>query len=212
MSDKKVCERCGCEFSRSKGLSKTQWENRRFCSNSCGSKKILIPDSEIIDMYCSQMLSSSEISEKTGISRVHVMRLLAKSGVKKRTLSEGKILSHSKPETKNKLRLARLGKPLSDVAKAKLRERVGSNNAQWSAGISLGPNGYLCFSQSKANGEHAGKALHCVIAEWLYQRKLEDNEVVHHIDGNKLNNNPENLCIITNAEHAIIHIARGNYE
>lgn len=205
MVNTKICQRCGCEFSRGGKLSEKQWNGRRFCSNSCGSKKIDIPDSDIIDMYCNEKLSSNEISLKTGISGVHVLRILNKNGIDRRSMSEGKILSHSKPEVKDKLRLALRGRKLSEEAKDKLRKRTGEKNANWNFGLTLHHNGYLYFTASTANGAHAGKALHVVIAEWLYQRKLDDGEVVHHIDGNKLNNAPDNLCILTGHDHAKIH-------
>lgn len=36
-------------------------------------------------------------------------------------------------------------------------------------------------------------------------RKLEKNEVVHHIDGNKLNNTLSNLQLMTKKEHTLFH-------
>jgi hypothetical protein len=36
-------------------------------------------------------------------------------------------------------------------------------------------------------------------------RKLNSNEIVHHIDGNKANNDISNLQIVTRAEHINIH-------
>lgn len=36
-------------------------------------------------------------------------------------------------------------------------------------------------------------------------RKLRPDEIVHHIDGNKLNNNIENLKIMTRGEHSKLH-------
>ena len=37
-------------------------------------------------------------------------------------------------------------------------------------------------------------------------RLLKDDEVVHHIDRDKKNNNPSNLLILTKKEHSRLHI------
>ena len=42
---------------------------------------------------------------------------------------------------------------------------------------------------------------HRVIASKKIGRPLRDNEVVHHRDGNKLNNKPSNLQVMTRSEH-----------
>ena len=46
---------------------------------------------------------------------------------------------------------------------------------------------------------------HVLIAEEKIGRKLKKNEVAHHMDGDKRNNNPENLTVVTRSEHAKIH-------
>ena len=48
--------------------------------------------------------------------------------------------------------------------------------------------------------------LHIKEAEEKLGRKLKENEMVHHIDGNKLNNNPNNLYVCKDRnEHQQIH-------
>lgn len=201
----KACERCGGEFVRPRGLSDSQWMNRRFCSRSCGATKISVPESAIVKMYVDDQMSSTEISKETGISTVHILRLLSKNGARKRSLSEGKKLALSKPEVRERMALSSRGRSLSEKAKDKLRARTGNNNANWRNGITINNNGYLIFTRSTKNGDNAGKFLHTVLAEWLYGRKLTKGEGVHHIDGDRLNNNPCNLCILSASEHARIH-------
>ena len=60
-------------------------------------------------------------------------------------------------------------------------------------------NGYLRFNDSN-------KLVHRWIAEKNIGRKLKPDEVVHHRDGNKLNNSPNNLQVFsTQDEHHSLH-------
>ena len=46
---------------------------------------------------------------------------------------------------------------------------------------------------------------HILVIEKSINRYLEDDEIVHHIDENKLNNDISNLYLTDRAEHARIH-------
>lgn len=46
---------------------------------------------------------------------------------------------------------------------------------------------------------------HVVVAENMLNRMLEKDEVVHHLDGNKKNNNPENLEVMNKRQHNSLH-------
>jgi len=48
-------------------------------------------------------------------------------------------------------------------------------------------------------------AEHKLIAERLIGRPLRDDEVVHHINGDKTDNRPENLMVMTRSEHMKLH-------
>jgi hypothetical protein len=52
------------------------------------------------------------------------------------------------------------------------------------------------------------KRLHRILAEQKIGRKLYPNEIVHHIDGDKLNNSIDNLQIMTNSEHTKLHLLK----
>ena len=46
---------------------------------------------------------------------------------------------------------------------------------------------------------------HRYIVEQMLGRKLDTNEVVHHKDGDKWNNDPSNLEVMTREEHTRLH-------
>jgi hypothetical protein len=68
--------------------------------------------------------------------------------------------------------------------------------ADWSKRSTAKPSTY-----KKVMGRHE----HKWVAELKLGRALQKGEVVHHIDGNKHNNSPENLAVMTQAEHCKLH-------
>lgn len=64
------------------------------------------------------------------------------------------------------------------------------------------------FTQVKPDTYHKlhGRHIHRVIAEQMIGRPLVKGEIVHHIDGNKHNNDPSNLQVMTQSEHMKLHL------
>lgn len=52
---------------------------------------------------------------------------------------------------------------------------------------------------------HSKENYHRYVAERIIGRKLTREEIVHHKDGNKLNNEPENLQVMPLESHARLH-------
>ena len=50
-----------------------------------------------------------------------------------------------------------------------------------------------------------GRHMHRVVMEQALGRPLLPNEIVHHRDGDKWNNDPSNLVVMTQSEHLTLH-------
>lgn len=59
----------------------------------------------------------------------------------------------------------------------------------------------------KTYRKRAGRHEHRVIAEQLFGRKLTADDIVHHKDGDRRNNDPGNLELTNRVEHARHHLA-----
>jgi hypothetical protein len=57
---------------------------------------------------------------------------------------------------------------------------------------------YICV-------EGTGIAEHRYLVEQREGRKLMSSEVVHHVDGDPLNNDPNNLVVLSRSEHLRLH-------
>lgn len=87
------------------------------------------------------------------------------------------------------------------------KSKIGEGNPNWKGGTHI-TNGYRVIDQRgrAQEGEDNRRIFeHRLIMEKIVGRELTANEVVHHVDENRLNNSPENLQLLTRAEHAILH-------
>jgi len=70
----------------------------------------------------------------------------------------------------------------------------------------------LGTGEGKTYTKYYGRHAHRVVAEQKLGRKLKKNEVVHHIDGNRRNNNPDNLMVFSSsADHMRYHAQIRNF-
>lgn len=64
----------------------------------------------------------------------------------------------------------------------------------------------LGTGEGKTYTKYYGRSAHRVVAEQILGRKLKKNEVVHHIDGNRRNNDPANLMVFSSSsDHMRYH-------
>jgi hypothetical protein len=200
----KVCKRCAKSFERPIKLSEFQWGNRRFCSKRCSATKLKLDPQQIANAYM-EGKSSVEIAKGVGCSGQHVLRILARSGVVIRTPEQYHSSQFLTADTLKKMSKASSGRALPESAKEKLRALHGDKNSQWKGGITTSTQGYSVYTQSKVNGDKAQRSLHRIIAEQKYGRKLTRFDYVHHNDGDKKNNHPDNLVVLSPSEHGKLH-------
>jgi hypothetical protein len=68
-------------------------------------------------------------------------------------------------------------------------------------GVRVNTNGYMEYTR----GPNCGRNVHTVIMEEMIGRKLKKSEVVHHIDEDRLNNDIDNLALMTRSAHTRLH-------
>lgn len=113
---------------------------------------------------------------------------------------------------RERLKIAKYG---LDAAGQDMRGRHGNHargekNARWNNGQMRTSHGYIAVRVPE--GHHLRQAHgyayeHDLIAEALIGRRLRSDEVVHHINGIRSDNRPENLQVETRREHARKHVS-----
>lgn len=86
--------------------------------------------------------------------------------------------------------------------------RTGKNHPGWKGGSYIDKDGYKMILSTDHPNRHSNNyvAEHHLIMEKMIGRFLRKGEVVHHWDLNRLNNEPENLCLFKSQKaHRELH-------
>ena len=129
---------------------------------------------ELCGLICSMQISGSHLRSKHNMSTKEYRAL----GYK--TLSPA--------------RLRQLQR--SPVATGNIRRLYGPDHWNWKGGH-VTSAGYRVISRKGRKNLYE----HRVVMEEMLGRSLASNEVVHHRDGNRSNNSPDNLQLMTRGQH-----------
>lgn len=88
----------------------------------------------------------------------------------------------------------------------------GDNNPNWKGGRYTNVYGYVWVKTPDGTiNSYRGYMLeHRYVMQEHLRRPLKSSELVHHIDGNKLNNHIDNLMIYNRSTHAYLHFPKGS--
>ena len=157
-------------------------------------------------------LTKSEIAKNLGVSYNKVDWLCRKLGLKHYKSSkysdyELEFIKHKYPIYGSKFCAEALNRSENAINKKIKKMNLQINWKHYY----INANGYLVNCEDRKHRY----LVHRRLIEEKIGRKLKNNEVVHHIDGNKLNNNINNLKLMTRKEHIEIHrkdIESGKYK
>jgi len=157
------------------------------------AKRVSLTKEQLIDLYVNQRMSYPNIAKLLDIGTATVWRHLNLHNIPIRSHAEemrGRTLA---PEHRDK------------VVKTLKFGLKGEDNPGWKGGKSWrGRSKEAAYRVILVDGRYVAE--HRYVAEQLIGRKLHRREHVHHKDGNKMNNSPDNLQVLTATEHAKLHM------
>lgn len=131
-------------------------------------------------LYLEDELSSTDIGQLYKVSNSVVLERLGEYGIPRRNKIE-----------QGKLRFRKKGNPFEGL--------VGSKHGRWKGGRFQKADGYIYV---RKQGRY--KREHILIWEQVHNQLLPKGWTVHHINGVKSDNRPENLIALPSRKHSLV--------
>lgn len=151
-----------------------------------------ISKEQLDTLYVHTNKSGLEVAQLLGIGRTTLSRKLKLYGIPEKTISEVRSQKLWHPSENQKRKLSELG-----------RSQTGANSPSWKEGRSWTGRKASPYPIVLIDGKYIKE--HRYVMEQHLGRKLLRTEEVHHRDGNKFNNEVENLQIMSKSEHSKLH-------
>lgn len=165
-----------------------------------GKPFINIPDIDGLAERYKRGESVADVCRGTTIPRHTLRRRFLAMGIM-RDKTEGTKMAFATGRMAN--RRSRAGVPQSEIGRQRQSETMRRKADATARGWRINSNGYVEITR-KGN-PNCGRHEHVVIMEGMIGRRLKKGECVHHIDGDRTNNNINNLALMTLAAHARLH-------
>jgi len=187
----RYCKNCGLEFN-------SKHKHVVFCSHKCANMFTSHSRKKRIKLICQNCSSVFEKTPSEIKYRGEIKYCCQKCSGEHRTKIKSIYVKCDNCETSYSKLLSRIKN--TNFCCVKCRREYQKLNPRKSKGYWF-ENGYKVIYI----GNGKGKKEHIIIMEKYIGRKLKQNECVHHINQNKLDNKIDNLELTTISNHAKIH-------
>ena len=145
--------------------------------------KFTLSCEDLFRLYWEEKLTSYEIAERIDVTPTQVRYWLRKYGIKIRGTSEANRLAFSKGR-----------RPDSNLK--------GKESPNWKGGRVKNNCGYiLAYAPNHPRATHRYVPEHILVWERVNKRPLPEGYIVHHLNGLRDDNRPENLVALSKKDH-----------